>query len=175
MPKLSRKPNVSIADATGAERRKGARFPFSASVQLAQMESDTRLHGRVSDLARGGCYIDTINPFPTGADVRIRIMKANVSFETEGTVSFATAGLGMGLAFKNLDAECIMVLEEWLQELNGESSPPLETLEEQATQYIEPRPDNKLKDVLSELIVTLIHNRVLTDVEGKSLLQKLTQ
>jgi hypothetical protein len=173
MPKRSQKTDISIAEPTGSERRRDTRFPFSASVQLAQLESDTRLHGRVSDLARGGCYIDTINPFPAGSAVHIRIMKADVSLEVEGSVSFATPGLGMGVAFMNIDSQRMILLDEWLQELNGESAPPLTTQAEEAAQQMERRAENKNKDVLNDLIVTLIHNRILTNVEGKTLLQKL--
>jgi hypothetical protein len=62
------------AAVTAQERRTDARYSFSATAEAVHLQADTRLNGRISDLSRGGCYVDTINPFPVGADVKIRIV-----------------------------------------------------------------------------------------------------
>jgi PilZ domain len=96
---------------TAQERRTEPRFPFTASVEAVHLQADSRLNGRISDLGRGGCYVDTINPFPVGADVKIRIAKGNASLVAEGKVLYAASGMGMGLAFTRIDPERIVVLE----------------------------------------------------------------
>jgi hypothetical protein len=91
------------AGAAAQERRGYPRYPFSASAEAVHIQADTRLSGRVSDLGRGGCYVDTINPFPVGADVKIRIVKDNASFVPPAQVVYASSGMGMGLAFTKID------------------------------------------------------------------------
>ena len=76
------------------------------------IQADTRLSGRVSDLGRGGCYVDTINAFPVGADVKIRIVKDHASFVAQARVLYASSGIGMGLAFTKIEPERLLVLEE---------------------------------------------------------------
>jgi hypothetical protein len=50
------------------------------------IQTDTRVHGRISDLGRGGCYVDTISPFPLGADVKIPIGKGNTTLAAQAKV-----------------------------------------------------------------------------------------
>ena len=50
----------------GDERRKDVRFSVSASAEMLELSTRTRLAGRASDVSPGGCYIDTVSPFPVG-------------------------------------------------------------------------------------------------------------
>jgi len=93
--------------------------------------ADARLRGRTSDLSRGGCYVDTINPFPMGAEIRIRISKGNQTFVAQAKVMYAAAGMGMGLMFTKIEPERQQVLQEWLRELSGESLPAQSSVFEQ--------------------------------------------
>ena len=160
------------AKTAAQERRKAPRYSFSASAEAVHLEADTRLSGRVSDLSRGGCYIDTINPFPVGADVKIRITKGNVSFVAQTSVLYSTPGMGMGLAFTKIDDERLPVLEQWLAELRGESRPAAAALEQDGADHIEERTGGEQRYVLNELIIALMRKRVLTDAEGKAMLKK---
>ena len=177
---MSEKSRVAVdrgTETAASERRSDARYPFSASAEAVHIQADTRLSGRVSDLGRGGCFIDTINPFPVGADVKIRIVKDNTSFVAQGHVLYSTSGMGMGLAFTKIEPERLGVLEEWLRELRGESPRALKALEDD--EFL-PSPaaasaGNEQRNVLNELIVTLIRKQVLTDAEGKALLRKLME
>jgi hypothetical protein len=161
--------------AAAQERRAHPRYPFSASAEAVHLQADTRLNGRVSDLGRGGCYVDTINPFPIGADVKIRIVKDNTSFLAHAQVLYSAAGMGMGLAFTKIDPERMRVLEGWLAELSGETPRELKALEDDAPISTGASSGNEQRYVLNELIVTLIRKQVLTDAEGKALLKKLLE
>ncbi len=155
------------------EQRSSPRYAFSASAEAVHLQADTRLNGRVGDLGRGGCYVDTINPFPVGADVKIRINKDNASFVAEGRVVFSTRGMGMALTFTKIDPERVQVLERWLAELRGEISPEAEALERDVLEPVEKSANSEPSYVLNELIVALMRKRVLTDTEGKAMLKKL--
>src|SRR5690348_7000968 len=60
-----------------AERRKGRRFAVSASAELVELRTHTQLTGRASDLGSGGCYIDTVTPFPVGTSLTLNLRSEN--------------------------------------------------------------------------------------------------
>ena len=68
---ISEPKNVGSRGVSSIERRKHSRYSFSAAVELMEMRSAARIQGRLSDLGRGGCYIDTISPFGVGAEVNV--------------------------------------------------------------------------------------------------------
>ena len=168
----SQKDSKSAAPAA-QERRAEARYSFSASAEAVHLQADTRLNGRISDLSRGGCYVDTINPFPVGADVKIRIVRGNTSFLADSRVTYAASGMGMGLAFTRIEPERLPVLEQWLKELRGESSREATALEEDVAAHTDAASGSEPKYVLNELILTLIRKRVLSESEGNLLLKRL--
>ncbi|HTQ60787.1 MAG TPA: PilZ domain-containing protein [Candidatus Solibacter sp.] len=96
------------------EQRREQRFPFIASAELLEETSGSRMSTRISDLSRGGCYVDTINPLPGGALVRLRIYTETHSFETPATVVYSHANLGMGMKFREVQAKSEEVLRMWL-------------------------------------------------------------
>jgi PilZ domain-containing protein len=157
------------------ERRASPRYAFSAAAEAVHLQTDTRLNGRISDLGRGGCYVDTINPFPVGADVKIRITKDNSSLVAQARVLYSSGGMGMGLMFTKIEPERLPVLEKWLAELRGEISPEAEALERDEPEQIEESVNGEQRYVLNELIIALMRKRVLTDAEGKAMLQKLLE
>ena len=162
--------------AAAQERRKHPRYPFSASAEVLHIQANTRLSGRVSDLGRGGCYVDTINTFPVGADVKVRIVKDHASFLAQARVLYATTGMGMGLAFTKIEPERLHVLEDWLRELSGESAPPAKAMDDDDLEApASASSEHEQRNVLTELIVMLIRKQVFTDAEGKALLKRLLE
>jgi hypothetical protein len=102
-----------------AERRGADRHSFTASADVIELSSGARFSTRTTDLGPGGCFVDTMTPFPVGAKVRVTVKKAKSDFQTEGTVVYSQTGLGMGIAFAELNSEQRIALEEWLTELTG--------------------------------------------------------
>jgi hypothetical protein len=96
------------------ERRRIPRFAFVASAEVSEENDGARLKTRVSDLSFFGCYVDTINPFPHGTPVQVKIFTETHSFEAPATVVFAHAHLGMGLAFGEVKLNSLEVLQKWL-------------------------------------------------------------
>jgi hypothetical protein len=160
------------------ERRKHPRYPSSATAELVETGSGTRIQGRISDLGRGGCYIDAMSPFAVGSEVKIRIVNENRTFVAQAKVVFAAAGMGMGLMFTAIDPEQLLVLERWLVELSGQARPELLVVNEEISNQkatADKTPSQEHNYVLSELIIALMRKNVLSDLEGKALLQKLLQ
>jgi PilZ domain len=108
------------AIAVPEERRRNLRFPFSATVEAIENQSGTKIVGRTSDLGLGGCYVDTISPFPVGTEAKIRITRDNESFDAQAKVVFSMVGMGMGLAFVSAQPKQVRLFQRWVQEISGQ-------------------------------------------------------
>jgi PilZ domain len=104
------------------EQRSCPRYSFSPEVEAVETLASTRITGRLSDIARNGCYMDTICPFPTKADVTLTITRDKQSFKTQAKVVYSQIGMGMGLLFTTAQPEQLRQLGIWLGELGGERS-----------------------------------------------------
>ena len=96
------------------ERRRTPRFPFIASGEVLDENSGSRLSIRVSDLSLHGCYLDTINPFPHGTPVQVKIFTDTHRFEAPATVVYSHTHLGMGVTFREVAPNHLGVLQSWL-------------------------------------------------------------
>jgi hypothetical protein len=162
------------AIAVPEERRRNLRFPFSATVEAIENQSGTKIVGRTSDLGLGGCYVDTISPFPVGTEAKIRITRDNESFDAQAKVVFSMVGMGMGLAFVSAQPKQVRLFQRWVQEISGQPAPVQEAPVQSPQESAPAEETQTLKNVvLSDLIMTLMQKKVLTDLEGKDLLRKL--
>ncbi len=116
-----------LADAIGksvdvleTERRCNTRHMFTAAAEVIELKSGARFSTRTTDLGPGGCFVDTVVPFPVGSKLRITLQKAKTTFQTGGTVVYSQMGLGMGIAFDDHDDAQRMALAEWLADITGD-------------------------------------------------------
>jgi len=166
----------NAAISSPAERRRNLRFPFSATVEAIEPKSGTKVTGRTSDLGLGGCYVDTLSPFPVGTEATIRILRQNESFEAQAKVVYSLIGMGMGLAFVSAQPKQVRLFQRWLLEISGKAVPAKETSEPDEVETPAAEKSQTMKYVvLSDLIMTLMQKKVLTEAEGKDLLRKLFQ
>lgn len=156
-----------------SERRHQPRFPFTASVEAIEPQSLAKLRARTSDLCLGGCYVDTINPFPVGTVIKIRLTKEKTIFEADAKVVFSQVGMGMGVAFISAMPPQLRIFQKWLSELAGKALPELEQPKETEADVVVPTSTKNQDFVLGELVIALIRKGVLSEVEGKAMLQKL--
>ncbi len=156
-----------------AERRTHPRYPCTAAAEIVDSGSGARINGRTSDIGRGGCYVDTLNPLPVGSVVKIRLTKESQSFVAQAKVVYAMSGLGMGLAFTSADPEQLWTLQRWITELGRTSVTEPEVREQAERNAPEKSSKNEQYYVLNELIISLMRKGVLTDAEGKAMLEKL--
>jgi hypothetical protein len=121
-PMMVSNPNVDQIQPShnSADKRRWPRYPFTTAVEAIDIQANIRIIGRLSDIAREGCYMDTISPFATRAAVTLTITKNNQSFTTEANVIYSQIGMGMGLFFTKAEPAQLSLLEAWLQELAGE-------------------------------------------------------
>jgi hypothetical protein len=99
------------------KRRSVRRCAFVASAEVIELSLKTRLSVRTSELSIGGCYIDTLNPFPEGTAVKVRIIRDEGVFETNGKVIYSHSRVGMGISFIEIAADQRSILENWLAEI----------------------------------------------------------
>jgi hypothetical protein len=99
-----------------SERRRTIRYPFVASAELIDEESQTQLSVRVTELSLYGCYFDTVNPFPVQTRVLVKIVTEHVFFEAYGTVIYSHPNLGMGVAFQQVHPYFLRILQGWLMD-----------------------------------------------------------
>jgi hypothetical protein len=161
--------------AVPAERRSYPRYPCTAAAEIVDPVSGARINGRTSDISRGGCYVDAINPFPAGTAVRMLLTKDNQSFVAQAKVAYAAPGLGMGLMFTSADPEQLWTLQRWITELGRTSvaEPEVQAPGPEVRSAPEKNAKNEQSYVLNELIISLMRKGVLTDAEGKAMLEKL--
>ena len=164
------------AERRSDERRRYPRFAFTATADIVEPQSNTHINGRTSDLGEGGCYVDTLSPFPRGTVVRVRISREKQLVEAEAKVAYAKLGMGMGLTFTAIQPEHLRVFRAWILELRGEVSTDREVLsvENKLAADVGGSKEEQ-QHVLKELIIILMREGVLTELEGKELLRKLNR
>src|ERR1700686_3735242 len=148
------------------ERRRNLRYPFTASVDAVEPKSNAKISGRTSDISLGGCYVDTINPFPVETIIKIRLTKERVTFEADAKVVLSKVGMGMGVAFISAVPQQIRIFQNWINGVNGNSSPEQdmpEQIEKNATQE---NSKNEQDYVIMEHVIALIKKGDLSNAEG---------
>jgi PilZ domain len=98
------------------ERRRTPRYIFIASAELYEERSDVRVATRVSELSRHGCYLDMMNPFPTGTLVLLKIFAADLTFQAKAKIIYSTPNIGAGVAFLEVEPKHDYILNRWLEE-----------------------------------------------------------
>jgi hypothetical protein len=166
----NRKLHDAIGKATEVletERRGTTRHMFTAAAEVVELKSGARFSTRTTDLGPGGCFVDTVCPFPVGSKVRVTLQKAKTTFQTGGTVVYSQMGLGMGISFEDQDDARRTALGEWLAEITGDC----QTIPEIVRM---PMPPGSHRGPEWTSLVRLIHlmigKGILTEAEGTSVL-----
>jgi hypothetical protein len=99
------------------ERRRACRYPFVASVELVDLQSEVQLQERVTDLGLYGCGVTANKPLPVGIKLRVRITSKGSTFSAFGNVVYTTSNGDMGIVFAKTEPNDQMILEKWISEL----------------------------------------------------------
>jgi hypothetical protein len=99
------------------------RHRFLALIDVRDLGSGDQRSGRVIDLSLSRCCVDTVDPFPSGTLVHVRITGGNRVFESRGTVVGSHMGLWMNIAFMEMTSEHLSALEAWLAERDAAIDP----------------------------------------------------
>jgi hypothetical protein len=150
-----------------AERRGAERHMFTAGAEVVELKSGARFCTRTTDLGPGGCFVDTTFPLPIGSVVRVTLNKGKTAFETAGTVVYSQHGLGMGIAFSDLNDRKRLELADWIAGVTGERPAAHEIARV-------PKDSNPQKGAefvaLVRLVRLMIGKGILTEAEGSSVL-----
>jgi PilZ domain len=105
--------------------RRGLRFPFTASAEIALENSPTVfVPARVTELSLRGCFLETSESFEIQRAVLVKINNCGEYFEAEASVLYVRPS-GMGLVFGELKPQFRAVLQKWvLTALDSQSSGP---------------------------------------------------
>lgn len=158
----------SSATAT-TDRRNADRHTFTATAEVIELSSGARFSTRTTDLGPGGCFVDTMVPFPVSSKVRVTVRKGQANFETTGTVVYSQAGLGMGIAFDTMEASQRSALDNWLTELTGtKQSATTAPASYTAQESVSGKSQNTA--AVTRLVKLMISKGMLTEAEGASIL-----
>jgi PilZ domain len=102
-----------------SERHRATRRSFVALIDLTHIQSDRHLAALTQNLSLSGCCVKTVNPFPAGIEVRLRIWHAGVNFHAEGKVAHSQPNLGMGITFTEIEPGSLPILDTWLASLRN--------------------------------------------------------
>lgn len=100
-----------------SERPRARRYPFAASIEMTDVESETQIMEQTCDLSLFGCGVNTQKPLPTGTRVLIRIQHTGASFVAQGRVVHSGRSPRMGVVFTKIEPNQQLVLEKWVAEL----------------------------------------------------------
>jgi hypothetical protein len=82
---------------------------------VIETRTEARLQARTSDISREGCYLDMLNPLPTGTRLKINVTHQNKQLDAVGHVVHSQLNVGMGVQFEEIGQGT--VIDAWLAEL----------------------------------------------------------
>ena len=96
------------------EHHRARRYPFHATVELTEVQSDTHISEWTSNLSLFGCQVDTQKPLAVGTKVWIKISHGNENFDALGKVVYAQQNARMGILFTKIEANDQWILDKWI-------------------------------------------------------------
>jgi hypothetical protein len=103
------------------ERRKYPRVKVRVPVEIHVEGSDTPLRSTTLDLSVGGCYIESIFPFPKGTKVELKVALADTLL-IKGEVATCDPQVGNGILFIRMLPEDMQALRTFIEGQAGEGS-----------------------------------------------------
>ena len=91
------------------------RYPFVASIELIELQSEAQIKEQTSDLSLFGCHVITAKPLPLGTTVWLKITHQGAIFKATGRVANVRPTIGMGIVFTKVEEKDQLVLEKWIE------------------------------------------------------------
>ena len=98
------------------DRRIHPRFVFFADCELK--DSSGSYKTRVTEISKGGCFVEMAGPIVRDTDVSISITKDERIFEASGRLLYAVPSVGSGIVFVNVTPANSQILEDWISNLS---------------------------------------------------------
>jgi len=107
------------------ERREHQRFKLSVPVEICSESADTPLRGATSDLSLGGCYVESIFPFPIGTHLELKLQLEDTLLILATAVT-CDAQVGNGIRFDKILPEDLEQLETFLKSVAEKEAAEME-------------------------------------------------
>ncbi|MFZ0285783.1 MAG: PilZ domain-containing protein [Terriglobales bacterium] len=106
------------------DRRESCRFKIRIPIEIETEGSSIPIRGATADLSAGGCYIETMFPFPVGTVLDLKLQLENTLL-VAATVVTCDPQVGNGIRFEKMLPEDREELQKYLQaqEQPGEGKP----------------------------------------------------
>jgi hypothetical protein len=98
-------------------RRYSIRYPFTADVEMLELESGRRAKGMTSDLSLGGCFVCARCTLEIQARVRGTLMHENKKVKMLAVVRVVIPQVGMGVEFLDIDPDSNATRLAWIENL----------------------------------------------------------
>jgi hypothetical protein len=102
--------------------RRTPRHSLVVDIEVTDVQSKIQIRGQTRELSLSGCGMEALRLFPKGTSVRITMSHKGTEVKAFARVVYASADLGMGFAFTNIDGEDEYILEWWFAELQSAST-----------------------------------------------------
>jgi thiamine phosphate synthase YjbQ (UPF0047 family) len=153
------------AQAAEQERRAAFRHALVVTAEAEELPRGIKLPARISDLSVHGCYLDTLNPFVPGTRLRIRLMKDNETFHSLAVVVYSHNGMGMGVAFTDVDPGARETIQKWLTKLVADKQ--VQTHSNSQQDSVPGASDDS--GMIERLVHILVNKGLLTQEEAKGI------
>ena len=109
---------VSRTKPAAKDKRKYPRHRIAFQIEVRDAENaGAELKTRTSDIAAGGCYIETLLPLPVKKILTITFWLNSTQIHTSAVVRTSDGGVGMGIEFTGLDEATQKLLQRQLESL----------------------------------------------------------
>jgi hypothetical protein len=105
----------------GSERRKFPRYGLVAIAELTDPEEGKLVSGKVTQISRSGCYVDSPKTFPVGTSLKVIISRDQRTFVAKANIIHVQEQMGMGIAFLYAPEDQLKILDSWLADLPANS------------------------------------------------------
>jgi hypothetical protein len=85
-----------------------------AVAELVETASTMCIVGRLTEISRKGCYVNTPSTLPADTFLKVVISCDEKTFMTNGKVIYVHEGIGMGIVFVDSTEDQLEVLNSWL-------------------------------------------------------------
>jgi len=105
-------------------RRRYARYPCSADLELRSGNALVTSRLRITDISLGGCYAETLSPLPVDTLLTITLRSPSGPIHLKGVVCTSHQSMGMGIGFTDVDPEEWKLLVNYVAQLSGKPLDP---------------------------------------------------
>lgn len=97
--------------------RRELRCSLYRNLSIVYEGSSEVIHLRTPDISAHGMFISTARRFPEGSVLKLafRLARSGVEIETRAEVRYCLTGVGIGVEFVDISAECQRAIESELE------------------------------------------------------------